>query len=173
MTGTSILSSSFNSSERACTKHLNSSGDMGCPCSVPQRTSIFSESLLRSFIFAEEWVYNVHCTMYIVQCTMYMCNVQCTMYIVQCTMYMCNVQCTMYNVQCTMYNVHCTLYNVKCTLYNVHVFHTIKKTPLNSELPKFVEQRVPANSVKCLCIVYKAREDSFLFNFHIFFDACY
>ena len=57
MTGTSMLSRSFSSSERACTKHLNSSGDMGCPCSVPQRTSIFSESLLRSFIFADEWVY--------------------------------------------------------------------------------------------------------------------
>ena len=38
-------------------KHLKSSGDMGCPCSVPQRTSIFSESLFKSLIFALEFVY--------------------------------------------------------------------------------------------------------------------
>ena len=41
------------------------------------------------------FLYNVHCTMYIVQCTLY--NVHCTMYIVQCTLY--NVHCTMYIVQ--------------------------------------------------------------------------
>ena len=61
-------------------------------------------------------LYNVHCTMYTVQCTLY--NVHCTMYTVQCTLY--NVHCTMYTVQCTLYNVHCTMYTVQCTLYNVH-----------------------------------------------------
>ena len=60
-------------------------------------------------------VYNVQCTMYSVQCTVY--NVQCTMYSVQCTVY--NVQCTMYSVQCTVYNVQCTMYSVQCTMYNV------------------------------------------------------
>ena len=44
-------------------------------------------------------LYNVHCTVYIVQCTLY------------------SVHCTVYIVQCTLYSVHCTVYIVQCTLY--------------------------------------------------------
>ena len=60
--------------------------------------------------------YYVHCTVYIVQCTLY--SVHRTMYIVQCTLY--SVRCTVYIVQCTSYSVHCTVYVVQCTLYSVH-----------------------------------------------------
>ena len=61
-------------------------------------------------------MYSVHCTVYIVQCTLY--SVHCTVYIVQCTLY--SVHCTVYIVQCTLYSVHCTVYIVQCTLYSVH-----------------------------------------------------
>ena len=50
-------------------------------------------------------------------CATYMYNVHCTMYIVQCTLY--NVHCTMYIVQCTLYTIHCTLYIV-----HIHIFHS-------------------------------------------------
>ena len=36
---------------------LNSSGDIGCPCSVPTVTSIAADSFLISFIRVLEWLY--------------------------------------------------------------------------------------------------------------------
>ena len=44
-------------SDKSLMKNLNSSGDIGWPCSVPQRMSIFSESLIRSLTRAEELLY--------------------------------------------------------------------------------------------------------------------
>ena len=64
---------------------------------------------------------HVHCTVYIVQCTLY--SVHCTVYIVQCTLY--SVHCTVYIVQCTLYSVHCTVYIVQCTLY-ISRLHRVK-----------------------------------------------
>ena len=82
----------------------------------------------------ESSLYNVHCTMYIVQCSTYtmpiaLCivyTVQCTFYIVQysiytmyivqcstCTMYMCTV------VQCTTHNLNFTLNILNSALYKV------------------------------------------------------
>ena len=78
-------------------------------------------------------MYNVHCTMYIVQCTLY--NVHCTMYIVQCTLY--NVHCTMYIVQCTMYSVYTIHQLTICTIhYTVDTTHTTGCT-LYSEIMQF------------------------------------
>lgn len=34
----------FSCSDSSCAKHLNSSGDSGCPCSVKPSISVFSES---------------------------------------------------------------------------------------------------------------------------------
>ena len=46
-------------------------------------------------------------------------RVHCTMYIIQCTLY--SVYCIVYSVQCTLYCVYCTVYNIHgcihCTLH--------------------------------------------------------
>ena len=60
--------------------------------------------------------FDVHCTLYSVQCTVY--SVHCTLCIVQCTLY--TVQCKMCNVHCTLYIVHYTLFSVQCTVYIAH-----------------------------------------------------
>ena len=55
--GSSTSDKAFISNDSWSVKHLNSSGDIGCRCSLPQMVSIFSESLLSSLIFAEELLY--------------------------------------------------------------------------------------------------------------------
>ena len=51
--------------------------------------------------------YNVHCTICIIQCTLY--NMHHTMYI---------VQYASYNVHCTICIMHHTICIIQCTLYN-------------------------------------------------------
>ena len=55
--GTDMSEMLLSFSDRSLMKHLNSSGDIGWPCSGPQRISFFSESLFRSLIRAEELLY--------------------------------------------------------------------------------------------------------------------
>ena len=66
-------------------------------------------------------MYNVYCTIYIMQYFM----------IVDVCLFNMQVQCTMYNVQCTIYNVYCTIYimqyfmSVDVCLFNMQVKYTI------------------------------------------------
>ena len=61
----------------------------------------------------------MYCTLYIIQCAVYILYAHCTLYlcIVHCTCarYICIVHFTLYSVQCILYIVH-----VNCTLYSVH-----------------------------------------------------
>ena len=59
---------------------------------------------------------NIHCTMYIIQCTMYNVQYICTLYNVHHILYRvhCTVYCTVYIVQYTANNIQCTLYTVIC-----------------------------------------------------------
>ena len=79
-------------------------------------------------------LYSVHCTVYIVQCTLY--SVHCTVYIVQCTLY--SVHCTVYIVHCTLYIVHCTLYIAQCTPWDAPVLQLYCVSIIN-ELEKVIK----------------------------------
>ena len=77
-------------------------------------------------------MYNVHYTLYIIQCieqNVVVYNVHSTqwcehsifsLYTVQCIVY--NIHCTVYTVQCTVYTLQCTVYIVHCILYTMRTF---------------------------------------------------